>query len=618
MKKKEFKTESKKLMDLMINSIYTNKEIFLRELISNASDAIDKLYYLSLTNKDIKIKKDDLEILISVDKEKNTLTISDNGIGMSKEELENNLGTIAKSGSEEFKKDNEHKENIDIIGQFGVGFYSSFMVAKNVLVISKKYGSDEAYAWESSGVDGYSISETNKDSYGTDIILTLKDDEESKVYLEDYEIKSLVKKYSDYITYPIKMDITKKVLKEKKNKDDKDEYEEKTERVVLNSLTPIWKRDKNKISDNEYNVFYKDKFNDYEDPSIHIHFKAEGTLEYNALLYIPSHPSYDYYTKDYKKGLQLYSNGVLIMEKCEDLLPDYFSFVKGVVDTPDLSLNISRETLQQNRVLKTIANSIETKIKKELIDLMKNKNEDYINFFKNFGLQIKYGIYSSYGMNKDKLQDLLIYKNSKDDKYITLEDYLNINPDSDIYYAVAESSDKCSLLPEVKSLIKKGKVVLYCTDDVDEFVFMMLRDYKDKKFINVSSVNDSLEESEETKKLNEDNKDKLAKMKDIIGVSDVLFTDSLDDYPVVLKSVGDVSLGMEKSLKKIPNNDEITSKKVLEINAKHPIKDKLLSLNEEELKEYSNMLYDMSLMVEGLTIKDPAKLAETVIKYLSK
>ena len=618
MKKKEFKTESKKLMDLMINSIYTNKEIFLRELISNASDAIDKLYYLSLTNKDIKIKKDDLEILISVDKEKNTLTISDNGIGMSKEELENNLGTIAKSGSEEFKKDNEHKENIDIIGQFGVGFYSSFMVAKNVLVISKKYGSDEAYAWESSGVDGYSIREANKDSYGTDIILTLKDDEESKVYLEDYEIKSLVKKYSDYITYPIKMDITKKVLKEKKNKDDKDEYEEKTERVVLNSLTPIWKRDKNKISDDEYNVFYKDKFNDYEDPSIHVHFKAEGTLEYNALLYIPSHPSYDYYTKDYKKGLQLYSNGVLIMEKCEDLLPDYFSFVKGVVDTPDLSLNISRETLQQNRVLKTIASSIETKIKKELIDLMKNKNEDYINFFKNFGLQIKYGIYSSYGMNKDKLQDLLIYKNSKDDKYITLEDYLNINPDSDIYYAVAESSDKCSLLPEVKSLIKKGKVVLYCTDDVDEFVFMMLRDYKDKKFINVSSVNDSLEESEETKKLNEDNKDKLAKMKDIIGVSDVLFTDSLDDYPVVLKSVGDVSLGMEKSLKKIPNNDEITSKKVLEINAKHPIKDKLLSLNEEELKEYSNMLYDMSLMVEGLTIKDPAKLAETVIKYLSK
>lgn len=618
MKKKEFKTESKKLMDLMINSIYTNKEIFLRELISNASDAIDKLYYLSLTNKDIKIKKDDLEILISVDKEKNTLTISDNGIGMSKEELENNLGTIAKSGSEEFKKDNEHKENIDIIGQFGVGFYSSFMVAKNVLVISKKYGSDEAYAWESSGVDGYSIREANKDSYGTDIILTLKDDEESKVYLEDYEIKSLVKKYSDYITYPIKMDITKKVLKEKKNKDDKDEYEEKTERVVLNSLTPIWKRDKNKISDDEYNVFYKDKFNDYEDPSIHVHFKVEGTLEYNALLYIPSHPSYDYYTKDYKKGLQLYSNGVLIMEKCEDLLPDYFSFVKGVVDTPDLSLNISRETLQQNRVLKTIANSIETKIKKELIDLMKNKNEDYINFFKNFGLQIKYGIYSSYGMNKDKLQDLLIYKNSKDDKYITLEDYLNINPDSDIYYAVAESSDKCSLLPEVKSLIKKGKVVLYCTDDVDEFVFMMLRDYKDKKFINVSSVNDSLEESEETKKLNEDNKDKLAKMKDIIGVSDVLFTDSLDDYPVVLKSVGDVSLGMEKSLKKIPNNDEITSKKVLEINAKHPIKDKLLSLNEEELKEYSNMLYDMSLMVEGLTIKDPAKLAETVIKYLSK
>lgn len=618
MKKKEFKTESKKLMDLMINSIYTNKEIFLRELISNASDAIDKLYYLSLTNKDIKIKKDDLEILISVDKEKNTLTISDNGIGMSKEELENNLGTIAKSGSEEFKKDNEHKENIDIIGQFGVGFYSSFMVAKNVLVISKKYGSDEAYAWESSGVDGYSIREANKDSYGTDIILTLKDDDESKVYLEDYEIKSLVKKYSDYITYPIKMDITKKVLKEKKNKDDKDEYEEKTERVVLNSLTPIWKRDKNKISDDEYNVFYKDKFNDYEDPSIHVHFKAEGTLEYNALLYIPSHPSYDYYTKDYKKGLQLYSNGVLIMEKCEDLLPDYFSFVKGVVDTPDLSLNISRETLQQNRVLKTIASSIETKIKKELIDLMKNKNEDYINFFKNFGLQIKYGIYSSYGMNKDKLQDLLIYKNSKDDKYITLEDYLNINPDSDIYYAVAESSDKCSLLPEVKSLIKKGKVVLYCTDDVDEFVFMMLRDYKDKKFINVSSVNDSLEESEETKKLNEDNKDKLAKMKDIIGVSDVLFTDSLDDYPVVLKSVGDVSLGMEKSLKKIPNNDEITSKKVLEINAKHPIKDKLLSLNEEELKEYSNMLYDMSLMVEGLTIKDPAKLAETVIKYLSK
>ena len=411
LKKKEFKTESKKLMDLMINSIYTNKEIFLREIISNASDAIDKLHYMSLTDKSIKVNKKDFEIFLSVNKDKRTITISDNGIGMDKEELENNLGTIAKSGSEEFKEDNEHKKNIDIIGQFGVGFYSAFMVAEKVEVLSRKYGSEEAYLWESSGVNGYTITKAEKENYGTDIILTIKPDGEEEnysTYLETYEIESLVRKYSDYITYPIKMEVSHTHLKEKKNETEEDEYETVTEVEVINSLTPIWRRDKKKVSEEDYDTFYSDKFNDYEKPLKHIHIKAEGTFEYNALLYIPSHAPYDYYTKDYEKGLQLYSNGVLIMEKCSDLLPDYFSFVKGVVDSPDLTLNISRETLQQNRILKTIANSIESKIKKELETMLEEKKEDYEKFFKDFGLQLKYGIYNDFGMNKDKLQDLLI------------------------------------------------------------------------------------------------------------------------------------------------------------------------------------------------------------------
>ncbi len=427
MKKKEFKTESKKLMDLMINSIYTNKEIFLREIISNASDAIDKLHYMSLTDKQIKVNKKDFEIFLSIDKDKRTLSIKDNGIGMSKEELETNLGTIAKSGSEEFKTENEHKKNIDIIGQFGVGFYSAFMVAEKVEVISKKYGSDKAYKWESSGIDGYTITDSSKDDYGTEVILTIKPDSEEEnysKYLETYEIESLVHKYSDYITYPIKMEVSHTHLKDKKNESDKDEYETVTEIEVINSLTPIWRREKKNVSDDDYNTFYKDKFNDYETPLRHMHIKAEGTFEYNALLYIPSHAPYNYYSKEYEKGLQLYSNGVLIMERCADLLPDYFSFVKGVVDSPDLTLNISRETLQQNRILKTIANSIENKIKKELETMLEENKEDYEKFFKDFGLQLKYGIYNDFGMHKDKLQDLLIYTSSIDEKTTTLKEYV--------------------------------------------------------------------------------------------------------------------------------------------------------------------------------------------------
>ena len=494
--KKQFKTESKRLMDLMINSIYTNKEIFLREIISNASDAIDKLHYKSLTDKSVKINKEDLCINVSIDKTGRRLTISDNGIGMTKEELESNLGTIAKSGSFDFKNDNEKKDDIDIIGQFGVGFYSAFMVASNVRVVSRAYGSDCAYEWESEGIDGYSINETDKDTYGTDVILTIREDseEEYSKYLEEYEIRRLIKKYSDYITYPIKMNVTKSRLKD----GSKDEYEEYTEEEIINSLVPIWKRNKKDITDEEYDTFYSDKFFDYEKPLRHIHTAAEGTISYNSLIYIPSHASFDYYSKEYEKGLQLYSNGVLIMEKCSDLVPDYFSFVKGVVDSPDLTLNISRETLQQNRVLKTIGNAIEKKIKKELTDMRDNKEDDYLKFYKDFGMQLKIGVYSDYGMNKDKIQDLLMFYSSTKKKLVTLSDYCSRNKDyKNIYYACGETTDKIDLLPQVESLKAKDKEILYCTDYVDEFVFKTLMKYEDKEFKNVCS--DSIESEESSK-----------------------------------------------------------------------------------------------------------------------
>ena len=630
MKKKEFKTESKKLMDLMINSIYTNKEIFLREIISNASDAIDKLHYMSLTDKKIKVNKKDFEIFLSVDKDKRTLTIKDNGIGMSKEELETNLGTIAKSGSEEFKTENEHNKNIDIIGQFGVGFYSAFMVAEKVEVISKKYGSDEANKWESSGIDGYTISPADKDSFGTEVILTIKPDSEEEnysKYLETYEIESLVRKYSDYITYPIKMEISHTHLKDKKNESDEDEYETVTEIEVINSLTPIWRREKKNVSDEDYNTFYKDKFNDYETPLRHMHIKAEGTFEYTALLYIPSHAPYDYYSKEYEKGLQLYSNGVLIMEKCADLLPDYFSFVKGVVDSPDLTLNISRETLQQNRVLKTIANSIENKIKKELETMLEEKKEDYEKFFKDFGLQLKYGIYNDFGMHKDKLQDLLIYTSSIDEKTTTLKEYVNRMKEDqkNIYYACGETIDKIKMLPQVESAKEKGYEVLYCTDQVDEFVFMTLRNYLEKNFVNVCGENtdfDTEEEKEELKKANEEAKEMFDIMKESIPeVTEIRFTNKLKEHPVCLSSKGEISVEMEKTLSNMPLNNGLKASKVLEINQNHEIAKTLKKLgkkNKEELQDYAKVLYAEARMIESLPVENPTEIASLVCKFMAK
>ena len=630
MKKKAFKAESKKLMDLMINSIYTNKEIFLREIISNASDAIDKLHYMSLTDKDIKVDTSKFNIHITPDKENKTLTISDNGIGMTEEELENNLGTIAKSGSSDFKENNEHKENIDIIGKFGVGFYSAFMVANKVEVISKKYGTDKANKWISSGIDGYEIEPTTKEDYGTDIILYLKDDTEDEKYskyLEEYEISTLIKKYSDYITYPITMYETHKHLKPKKDEKDPDEYEEHTELETLNSLIPIWKKDKSKITDEEYNTFYSDKFFDYEEPIAHIHTKAEGTIEYTSLVYIPSHAPFDYYTKEYEKGLQLYSNGVLITDKCSDLLPDYFSFVKGVVDSPDLSLNISRETLQQNRILKTIANSIESKIKKELETMRDEDRAKYEKFYTAFGMQIKYAVYNNYGMDKDKVKDLVMFISSNDKKYTTLKEYVSRMKDDqkDIFYACGETVDKIDLLPQVEAAKEKGYEILYCTEYVDEFALMTLRSYEEKEFKNVCSENANLETEEEKKELEEKNteaKEMFTFMQEAIpDVKAIKFTNKLKNHPVCLSSEGDISVEMEKTMKNMPFDNGVTANKVLEINENHEIAKKIKDLyanNKEELKNYTKILYAEARLIEGLSIENPTEISNLICEYLAK
>ena len=630
MKKKAFKAESKKLMDLMINSIYTNKEIFLREIISNASDAIDKLHYMSLTDKDIKVDTSKFNIHITPDKASKTLTISDNGIGMTEEELENNLGTIAKSGSSDFKENNEHKENIDIIGKFGVGFYSAFMVASKVEVISKKYGTDKASKWISSGIDGYEIEPATKENYGTDIILYLKDDTEDEKYskyLEEYEISTLIKKYSDYITYPITMYETHKHLKPKKDEKDPDEYEEHTELTTLNSLIPIWKKDKSKITDEEYNTFYSDKFFDYEEPIAHIHTKAEGTIEYTSLVYIPSHAPFDYYTKEYEKGLQLYSNGVLITDKCADLLPDYFSFVKGVVDSPDLSLNISRETLQQNRILKTIANSIESKIKKELETMRDEDRAKYEKFYTAFGMQIKYAVYNNYGMDKDKVKDLVMFISSNDKKYTTLKEYVSRMKEDqkDIYYACGETVDKIDLLPQVEAAKEKGYEILYCTEYVDEFALMTLRSYEEKEFKNVCSENANLETEEEKKELeakNNESKEMFTFMQEAIpDVKAIKFTNRLKNHPVCLSSEGDISVEMEKTMKNMPFDNGVTANKVLEINENHEIAKKIKDLyanDKEELKNYTKILYAEARLIEGLSIENPTEISNLICEYLAK
>jgi len=626
MAKKEFKAESKKLMDLMIHSIYTNKDIFLRELISNASDAIDKLHYESLTNSTIQVKKGDFQIFLTPDKDANTLTISDNGIGMTKEELEKNLGTIAKSGSEVFKLENEHKKDIDIIGQFGVGFYSAFMVAKKITVLSKAYGSEEAYLWESSGIDGYTITKSEKESYGTDITLYFKDDSEEEQYsnyLEDYKLKELIKKYSDYITYPIKMEVTHSHLKEGSDS----EYVTHNEIETLNDMVPLWKRNKSKIKEEEYTTFYSDKFFDYEKPLKTIHTSAEGLVSFHSLLFIPSHAPYDYYTKQYEKGLQLYSNGVLIMEKCSDLLPDYYSFVKGVVDSPDLSLNISREVLQQDKNLNVIAKNIETKISKELSSMLKENREDYEKFWASFGTQIKYGIYDNFGMNKEKLQDLLLFSSSKNKKYVTLDEYIDRMSENQagIYYVSGETMDKIDLMPQVELVKEKGYEILYCTDYIDEFTISALNTYKDKKFIHVSKDElnlDSEEEKEAIKKENETYKDLLTAMKETIpDVKDIRFTNRLKNHPVCLVSEGALSIEMEKVMNAMPTEEKVSANKILEINVNHKIADKVKKLyreDQEKLKEFTKILYAEARLIEGLSIENPTEIASLICDNLAK
>ena len=624
---KQFKAESKRLLDLMINSIYTNKEIFLRELISNASDAVDKLYYKSLTDKKIKVNKKDLCIKLDIDKENRILTISDTGIGMDKDELENNLGMIAKSGSLQFKEEIETKKDVSIIGQFGVGFYSSFMVADKVDVISKKYGEDKSYMWSSKGAEGYIITECDKDDYGTTIILKIKDDTEDNNYsefLDGYNIETLVKKYSDYIRYPIKMDVIRRELK----KGSKDENEDVTKEEVLNSMIPLWKKDKKKIKDEEYNSFYQSKFYDYTNPLKIIHSSVEGMCSYKSLLFIPSHAPYDYYSKEYEKGLSLYSNGVLIMEKCSDLLPDYFSFVKGVVDSEDLSLNISREILQQDKQLKLIASNIEKKIKSELEGMLKNDRDNYEKFFKEFGMQIKFGIYNDYGMHKDNLKDLLMFYSSKDKKLITLKEYIeNIKENQDnFYYACGETIDKIDMLPQVEKLKDKKYDILYLTEYIDEFVLKTLSEYDSKKFTNICEENvdlDTDEEKEELTKLNEESKDMLNLMKETLNneVSNVRFTHRLKNHPVCLVSEGDISIEMQKVINAMPTDENINAKIILEINESHPITEKLKKLYNndiEEFKKYTKILYSQSRLIEGLSIENPTEISNLICDLLSK
>ena len=628
MRTKQFKAESKKLMDMMINSIYTHKEIFLRELISNASDALDKLYFKSLTDSSIGLNREDFVIRLEADKENRILKVIDNGCGMTEEELESNLGTIAKSGSFNFKKDNEKIEDVDIIGQFGVGFYSAFMVSDCVTVESKPYGAEKAYKWSSKGADGYTVEECDKADFGTVVTLHIKpdtDDENYSKYLEQYTIESLVKKYSDYIRHPIKMTVEERRLKEGSDS----EYETVSVDKTLNSQVPIWKKNKNEVTDEEYNSFYTDKFFDYEAPLKVIHAKTEGTATYSALLFIPKHAPFDYYTKDYEKGLQLYSKGVLIMDKCKDLLPDYFSFVKGLVDSEDLSLNISREMLQHDAQLKLIAKTVEKKIKSELEKMLNNERETYEEFFKTFGIQLKFGVYNSYGMNKDQLKDLLLFTSSFEKKPVTLKEYVGRLKDGQdkIYYACGETADKIEMLPQTERVKEKGYEILYLTEYVDEFCVKMLGEYDGKQFLNICDEKldlDNEEEKNELKEKNEENKELLDKIKDALdgSVSEVRFTNKLKNYAVCLTSEGNLSLEMEKVLNSMPNEQKVKADVALEINASHPIADKLKEIlgsgNEEELKAYAKLLYAQGCLISGVSVKDPAELSKLISDLMVK
>ena len=632
MAKKQFKAESKRLLDMMIHSIYTHREIFLRELISNASDAIDKLYYKALTDGISGLNRDDFAITLTADKEARTLTVSDNGIGMTSEELENNLGTIAQSGSLKFKKDAEEKEDIDIIGQFGVGFYSAFMVSDKVTVLTKPYGSDKAWKWESTGADGYTITEAEKASHGTDITLSIKANTEEENYdefLDSYRIQSLVKKYSDYIRYPIRMEVEKSRMKEGTGTDEKPaEYETYTEMETLNSMVPIWRKNKSELKPEDYNRFYKEKFFDYQDPLAVIHSSTEGTATYNALLFIPSKPPFDFYTKEYEKGLQLYASGVLIMDKCPDLLPDYFSFVRGLVDSQDLSLNISREMLQHDRQLKLIADRLQKKIKSELKSMLQNDREKYETFYKSFGLTLKYGVYSGYGANKDVLQDLLLFYSSSEKKLVTLEEYKGRMKEDQkyIYYACGESVGKIDRLPQTELLRDHGYEILYCTDDVDEFALRMMREFDGKEFRSASDKDlgiDDAAETESVKEKSEENKELLRLMKDDLNgkVKDVRLSTRLKSHPVCLSSDGGVSIEMEKVLNTMPGDQKVQAERVLEINPDHPIFEtlkKLFAEDAEKLKTYSDLLYTQALLIEGLPIEDPVAFSNSICDLMTR
>lgn len=634
METKQFKAESKKLLDMMIHSIYTHKEIFLRELISNASDAIDKLYFKSLTDDQVGLSKDDFAIWISADREGNRLKISDNGIGMTAEELEAHLGTIAESGSLKFKSENKLEEDNQIIGQFGVGFYSAFMVAKKVTVISKAYGSDKAYQWESEGVDGYTITEADKKSVGTDIILELLPDSEDEDYsgfLDQYRLKSLVKKYSDYIRFPIKMEVTHSRPKEQSEEDKEagkaPEYEEYLEIETLNSMVPLWKKNKSELKEEDYKHFYTEKFFDYNEPLKYSHVKNEGAANYNALLYIPSKAPFDYYSKEYEKGLQLYSNGVLIMDKCADLLPDYFSFVKGLVDSEDLSLNISREMLQHDRQLKVIAKSIEKTISSELKKMLKNEREKYEEFWKAFGLQMKYGIYSDYGMNKEKLQDLLLFTSSNDNKLVTLDEYVTAMREEQkyIYYAAGESTARISQLPQTELVKDNGFEILYLTDNIDEFAIKSIGKYKDKEFKSVSSDDLGLESPEKKEELKAKEEaasgmlDELAKALDG-KVTKVVLSQRLKTHPVCLTSEGEISLEMEKVLNSMPTDQKVHAQRILEINPEHEIFGKLNAVKEagdnDKLGKYARLLYDQALLIEGISIENPVEFSNLICELM--
>ncbi len=639
MAKKQFKAESKKLLDLMIHSIYTNKEIFLRELISNSSDALDKLYYKSLTSGELGIKRNDFYIQITPDKELRTLTIRDNGIGMSKDELENNLGTIAKSGSlgfkeeqEKIKDENSKAKNIDIIGQFGVGFYSAFMVSDIVSVTSKAFGSDEAYRWVSRGADGYTIEEASLDGHGTEIVLTIKEDTEGENYssfLEEYMIRNLVKKYSDYIRYPIRMMVEKSRPVGETEEGKAPEFEKYNELETLNSMEPIWKRQKSKVKPEEYNDYYKSKYMDYLDPARVIRTNVEGVSSFTALMFIPGHAPFDYYTKEYEKGLQLYSSGVMIMDKCKDLLPDYFNFVKGLVDSQDLSLNISREMLQQDRQLKNIAKNVEKKIKRDLEDFLKNDRDGYEKFFENFGKQLKYGLYEGYGMNREVLEDLVLFYSSTEQKNVTFAEYLERMKDDQnaIYYAAGESIKKIDLLPQTEFVKSKGYEILYLTDEMDEFVFNILGQYKDKPFKSVSAediAEDDTEEAKENmKKLEEDNKELLEDIKKALGdkVSEVKLSPRLKSSAVCLTTKGDISLEMEKILSAMPMDQGIKAERVLELNPEHSVFETLNKIKSEDadgnrLEVYAKLLYDQALLISGIQIDDPVEFSKSICQLI--